>query len=332
MANILMYKVEEYNETHYTMFSGIYNDFKLKSFADYKFELEPLEYDEFINCIKQELMKCLVLFEDGIPTAFLAYTTVISESLELNIIHCVSDENANHKRRLLLEKFLELNKETTAQKVITYPMLGKQAEFIREISHYGFKFVGHSVVRFSLSNVSSLKILKSLTFPELEHHFSITDWHDSYFDKSVDIIHNAFKDTTDAFFDTRFKTHEGTVDIMQKITTGVYGEFLPCETKVLLYKDKPVGFCFANKTSSKIANIPLVAMDRRYRGRGFSKILLKNTVENIVNSAMNQGWELLEVNASVDTDNFQAVRMYRTVGFKEDYSYPQAYKPIASTK
>lgn len=328
MANILMYTVEEYKDTHYTMFSGVYNDFKSKSFSEYKFELEPLEYDDFVESLKQDLLKCLVLFEDNIPTAFLAYTTVISESLELNIIHCISDENANHKRRLLLEKFLELNKDTIAQKVVTYPMLGKQGEFVREIAHYGFKFVGHSVVRFSLSNVSSLKILKSLTLPALEHNFSITDWHDSYFDKAVDVVHHAFRETTDAFFDTRFKSREGTADIIEMITTSVYGEYLPCETKVLLYKDKPVGFCFANKTSPKIANIPLVAIDKKYRGKGFSKILLKNTVENIVNSAMNQGWELIEVNASVDTDNFSAIRMYRAIGFKEDYSYPQAYKPI----
>lgn len=328
MASILLYTVEEYTDSHYTMFSGAYNDFKSKSFSEYKFELEPLEYDNFIESIKQDLLKCLILFEDNIPTAFLAYTTVISESLELNIIHCLSDENANHKRRLLLEKFLEINKKEISQKVVTYPMLGKQAEFVREISHYGFKFVGHCVVRFSLSNVSSLKILKSLELPTLEHNFSITDWHDSYFDKAVSVVHHSFKETTDAFFDTRFKTYEGTADIIEMITTGVYGDFLPCETKVLLYKDKPVGFCFANKTSSKIANIPLVAIDKKYRGKGYSKILLKNTVENIVNSAMNLGWELLEVNASVDTDNFSAIKMYRTVGFKEDYSYPQAYKPI----
>lgn len=328
MANILMYTLEEFNESHYTIFSGVYNDFKTKSFSDYKFELEPLEYDDFINCIKQELIKCLVLFEDNIPTAFLAYTTVISESLELNIIHCMGDQDTNHKRRLLLEKFLEINKELVNQKVVTYPMLGKQSEFVREIAHYGFKFVGHSVVRFSLSNISSIKILKSITIPELEHNFSITDWSTVYFDKAVELIHNAFKDMTDSYFDTRFKSTKGTIDIIEKITSGIYGEFLPCETKVLLYKDKPVGFCFANMTSNKIANIPLVAIDRKYRGKGFSKLLLKNTIENIVNSAMNQGWPLIEINASVDTDNFQAIKMYRAIGFKEDYNYPQAYKPV----
>lgn len=328
MANILIYSVEEYSDKHNKIFSGVYNDFKQKAFSDYKFELEPLEYDDFVKYIKDELIKCLVLFEDNIPTAFLAYTTVISESLELNIIHCISDENANHKRRLLLEKFLEINSDITKKKVVTYPMLGKQSDFVREITHYGFKLVGHSVVRFSMSNVGSIKILKNLELPQLDSHFSITGWDVSYFDKAVDVIHHSFKDMSDSLFDTRFKSTKGTIDILEKITSSIYGEFLSYETKVLLYKDKPVGFCFANLTSSKIGNIPLVAVEKKYRGRGFSKFLLKNCVDSIVSSAMNQGWPLLEVNASVDTDNFQAIKMYRTVGFKEDYTYPQAYRPI----
>lgn len=328
MANILMYTVEEYNDEHYKFFSGVYNDFRQNAFSDYKFELEPLEYEDFIKYVKEELIQCIVLLEDNIPTAFLAYTTVISESLELNIIHCVGDENANHKRRLLLEKFLDLNAGMMRKKVVTYPMLGKQSDFVREITHYGFKLVGHSVVRFSLSNVGSIKILKSMTLPPLESPYSLTDWSQTYFDKAVDVIHHAFKDMTDAFFDTRFKSINGTVDIIEKITSGTYGEFLPAETKVLLYKDRPIGFCFANLTSSKIGNIPLVTVEKKYRGKGFSKLLLKNCVENVVSSAINQGWSLLEVNASVDTDNYQAIKMYRAIGFKEDYTYPQAYRPI----
>ena len=327
MANILIYSVEEYNDSHYKIFSGVYNDFRQNAFSEYKFELEPLEYEDFVASVKDELIKCIVLLEDNIPTAFLAYTTVISEAIELNIIHCVGDENINHKRRLLLEKFLDLTKDISKHKVITYPMLGRQSDFVREITHYGFKLIGHCVTRFSLSNVNSIKILKSLELPVLEEPFSITDWSSIYFDKAVDIVHNAFKDKTDALFDTRFKSLQGTADIIEKITTGIYGDFLPAETKVLLYKDKPVGFCFANLTSQKIGNIPLVAVDKKYRARGFSKMLLKNCIENIVNTAINQGMPLLEVNASVDTDNYPAVKMYRAVGFKEDYHYPQAYKP-----
>ncbi len=328
MANILMYTVEPYRDEHYIALGGVYNDFKLKAEMEYKFELQPLEYEDFVKCVKDGLLECLVLTEDGIPTAFLVYTTVISESLELNIIHTVGEESIGHKRRLLMEKFLEINNDIVKNKVIVYPMLGKQAEFVREITHYGFKLVGLSVVKFSLSSIGSIKILKELSIPQLHHPFSVTDWSEVYFNKAVDIIHNAFKDKSDALFDTRFKSINGTIDIVEKITNGTYGRFLPAETKILLYRDKPVGLCFANLTNDNIANIPLIAVDKKYRSRGYSKLLLKNCVENIVNSAFNQGWSLHEINASADTENYQAIKMYRSIGFKEDYTYPQAYRPI----
>jgi hypothetical protein len=41
-------------KNHYKIFSGIYNDFRLNSFSEYKFELEPLEYEDFIESVKEE--------------------------------------------------------------------------------------------------------------------------------------------------------------------------------------------------------------------------------------------------------------------------------------
>ena len=44
---------------------------------------------------------------------------------------------------------------------------------------------------------------------------------------------------------------EGTTDIINKVVENVYGEFLPDVTSVLLYKDAPIGFAFANVTGGK---------------------------------------------------------------------------------
>ena len=305
----------------------VYNDFKARAVSEYKFELEPLPYEDFIESVKEGLLQCYILFDSGVPCAFLVYTTLISESVELNLVHVMGDEDANNKRRTLLEKFVQNNVDLLHEKVVTYPMLGKQGDFVRDITHFGFKLVGHAVVKFSLSNVGSIRILKGLTLPPLEYPYSMTDWNPECFDKAVELIHHSFKDMSDALFDPRFKSISGTTDVVEKITSGTYGEFLGAETKVLLYRDKPIGFCFANLTNPRIGNIPIVVVDKKYRGRGFSKLLLKTCVDSILNTAFNQGLALQEVNACVDTSNFQAVKMYRAVGFKEDYSYPQAYRP-----
>ena len=43
------YEVELLNSSTYKIFKGVYNDFKSKAIDEYKFELEPLEYEDFID-------------------------------------------------------------------------------------------------------------------------------------------------------------------------------------------------------------------------------------------------------------------------------------------
>ena len=71
----------------YKSFAPIYNDFRDRAIEEYKFELEPLDFDDFVDSVEKQLIDCLVLFEDSIPIAFLVYTTAISQAVELNIIH-----------------------------------------------------------------------------------------------------------------------------------------------------------------------------------------------------------------------------------------------------
>jgi len=325
MASITIYKVESYNSSYQKIFSGVYNDFKKNAAADYNFELAPLDYEHFVKSVEDGLLNCLILFEDDIPTGFLVYTTIISESLELNIIHCIGNENLNAKRKLLLEKFIELNKHLMREKVVTYPMLGKQAAFAPEITEFGFETVNTSVMSYNLSDISAINKMKEVFVPKLPQDYLITNWKTMYFKDAADVVHQSFKDSSDALFDSRFLTVKGSKDIVEKITDNVYGQFLPAITKVLLYKKRPVGFCFANLTNEKIANVPIVAILKKHRNYGFGKILLKQLVDNLVTSAIAGGWNLKELNASCDSDNISAVNMYTAIGFTEQYTYPQAY-------
>ena len=148
MANIMVYKTEHLKPEQYKIFAGVYNDFMSKAISEYKFELPPLTCEEFCKAVEDELFQCIVLTEDNIPTAFLAATTVISDGIELNIIHCLGEENIIPKKKVLLERFLSDNRELIEQKTTTYPMLGKQDDFVCDITHYGFKLIGLAVERF----------------------------------------------------------------------------------------------------------------------------------------------------------------------------------------
>jgi hypothetical protein len=43
----------------YTAFEPIYNDFKDCAVDEYKFELPPIGYRDFINAIEKDLIKCI---------------------------------------------------------------------------------------------------------------------------------------------------------------------------------------------------------------------------------------------------------------------------------
>lgn len=319
------YEAEILDSSLYKIFKGVYNDFKSKAVSDYKFELEPLEYEEFIDAVEKGYLKCIVLKENNIPTAFLVYTTSISESIELNLIHCLGSEDEITKQKLLIERFLELTEADRQTKVVSYPMIGHQSVFTADIAKYGFKFIGLAVLRFVMGNASSERILENMKLPEKSDVYKVVGYSDVYKEDAIRIIYESFKDTQDAVYDTRYKSIEGVTDIINKVTESIYGEFLPEATSVLLYEEKPCGFAFANITGGKIANIPLVAIEKNHRGNGFSSLLLNRTIKTMADWTKLGQRDLSEVNVTTETNNYKALKMYRKIGFREDYCYPQAY-------
>lgn len=312
----------------YKGFATIYNDFRNRAVDEYMFELEPLGFEDFADAVEKKLIECLVLFDNTIPVAFLVYTTAISEAIELNIIHSFKMENMVERGMYLIKKFLELTKSERFDKIVCYPMLGEQKNLIGDIARYGFKFVGIAVLRFMMAGTNSREILKITQLSELDKDYKLVDWQSKYFEDAVEVVQEGFETSADALFDPRFKTIDGTRDIIAKIVDNIYAEFLPEATTVMLYNNIPVGFCFMNLTGGRIANIPIVAIRKEHQGKGLSKHMLKKSVEKLIDWADNGEKPITEVNTTTETNNFQALKMYRHLGFKEDYNYPQSYLPV----
>lgn len=313
---------------NYSELELVYNDFRSRATSDYNFELEPLDFNDFVSSLQKELIKCLVLKENDVPVAFLVYTTMISEAIELNIIHSLNMEKFVDRSNYLLREFLNLTSDLRKHKIVCYPMLGRQQELINIAANLGFKFVGIAVLRFMMYGTNSIEILEMAEAKEFPNNYKVISWDEEYFDDAVKIVHEGFETSSDALFDPRFKTLDGTLDILNKITKNVYAEFLPQATSVLLHDDNPVGFCFMNLTGGEFANIPIVSIKKEHQGKGLSSILLKHSMEKIINMSRSTHRNISEVNTCTETDNFQALRMYRNAGFKEDYSYTQSYLPI----
>ncbi len=326
-----MYTTEVLSEKHFKIFMGAYNDFRAHSKKDYLFELEPLNYEDFLTYFKKGIIKCIVLLEAGIPTGFLAYSEAQEDAIELYTIHCLGNENINEKKKLLLEAFL---KETEAKRrlsLVSYPMLGKQEEFKSSIQNYGFKFVNLAVLDFPITDKKETKALEKIRFTDLPIGYRITQYIDTYKDELRNCIYKSFINTSDINYDPRFKTLKGAQDITNKITEEVYGKFLNTASKILFYENDMVGFCLANITGTHIANIPLVGIVPEHRGLGLSEVILKMTVEDIIKLNRQGLINVDELNVSTDYNNTAAVKMYQQIGFKLSYTYPQAYLPSSST-
>jgi len=323
-----MYNTKLLTAQEFGIFEKLYEDFRSKAASEYNFELEPLDYDGFLEAIDKDLIKCLVLFEDEAPAAFLVYTTAISEAIELNIIHCPDKTNFSDCAKELLTKFLEVTKPLRRDKIVCYPMLGEQKSLISVIAKLGFKFVGIEVLRYKFDSSASREIFDHARIVKLPEDYEVVSWNDKYFEDAVDVISGSFKDSSDALFDPRFTSKEGTRDILNKIVKNIYAEFMPNSTSVLLYNGEAVGFAFMNLTGGTIVNIPLVGIKEEHQGKGLSTIMLKHSMDFLLNAIEKGHLPLAEINTTTETNNLQALRLYKNLGFLEDYSYPQSYLPV----
>ena len=55
--------------------------------------------------------------------------------------------------------------------------------------------------------------------------------------------------------------------------------------------------------------------------------MLKHSIDYIMNAIKLYGTPITEINTTTETNNLQALRLYKNLGFLEDYSYPQSYMP-----
>lgn len=319
------YKVEELALENVGQIKDLFEDFKSRAVKDYKFELPPLEFNNFIDSMKNNMIMGFVLFENNIPVGFLLYYIETSNAIELNLIHIINDVELNHKRKLLLQALINKYKEASFWNVISYPILGIQESFVREITHFGFKMVGQAAVRFKFTDRTSPLIFKNLVVPYIPMGYELSEWNDEYFDQASQVIFEAFRNASDAKFDPRFLSLEGSKEVVHRITSGIFGSFLPEATTLLIHEYNVIGVCFVNMTNAIIANVPLIAVKPEYAGKGFGKILLKNSVDKVIKMIINAKIMANEINATVETENYAALRMYRKIGFREDYTYAHAY-------
>lgn len=320
------YLVKELNAATVGEVEVLYSQFVQNAELDYKFDIPPVPYSDFAFSVENSFINGFLLYENNLPAGFLLYAhEEESKAIELNIIHIANKEDLYPKRKNLLQALIDKYKDQTDWTVISYPMLGIQQSFAREIVDQKFGLVGQMMVRFDFLDQSFYKVLLKMEVPALQNGYEIVSWDDKYADKMPEIVQDAFSGSNDVKFDPRFETVDGCTEIVGKIVNNVFGEFVPAATSVVLYNGEPVGVCFINSNAALSANIPIIAIKQEHRKSGMGKHLIKNSMIELVKIMAEGKFFAKDITAAVDTDNHIAVRMYRRAGFKELFWYPHAY-------
>jgi GNAT superfamily N-acetyltransferase len=320
-----MMEIHKITSDNVDKLQDLYNEFKDSAKDYYNFDTTPLDFIQFKKGIIIGILKGFYATIEDKPAGFLFYVIEEHRSVEINIVHITEEFRGEDIEIDLLEEFLDEIKETPGWDVISYPMLGGQSAYVNKITHLGFKLVGQAIVRFHLDDIICPQIVTKLKLPELPEGYSISSWKPEYLEDVSNVIYESFHTAPDALFDPRFRTYEGCKKIVTMLVNSIMGDFLPDCTSVLIEGSKPVGVCFANLTNDQMGNIPLVGLLQSAQGKGLSIQLLKKTLEKFIHDVIEARLDCMEVNATVETDNFPALRMYRKVGFREDYNYPHAY-------
>ncbi|MEI8377754.1 MAG: GNAT family N-acetyltransferase [bacterium] len=318
-----MYTVKKITKENVTDLEFAYNDFFMRSYNDYGFEILPLEFPDIANFVESSIINIMGVYESNILKGFLIYNIIV-DVVEVSIMHCVGPDNIVERKSALITA---LKEEVAGKeyKLISYAMIGIQKDFVVKIAAFGFDFVGQAIVNFKFSNEKSIQIfdkIKKLPVPE---GIEIVNWDIKYAQELITLIHESFENMQDYKFDPRFLDLSGCEDILAKIVENVYGIFLPEKTKILLENSVPKGFCFVNLTTENIANIPIIGISPELKYKKLGQLLLSKALRDLIKDVMSGLLPLIELNATVDTDNLPAINMYRKLGFKESSNYLHAY-------
>jgi RimJ/RimL family protein N-acetyltransferase len=209
--------------------------------------------------------------------------------------------------------------------VISFALLGEQEKLIRSILWYGFRASGQAIVKFDIMDPLSLQILQKQTFKPLPENYQIVPWSDEYSGGVANVIYQSFKNSTDAYWDPRFRSEMGARKVVSMIRYGLMGTLCEEATSILLKDNEAVGVCYLVQDTMTEGNIPIIGVIPDEKKHDFGNNLLQQTLAKAIQGILDGKLGMLSVNATHDTDNIAAIKMYRRMGFREDYNYPHVY-------
>ena len=305
--------------------AALYEAFCIRAKSDYQWTHPPIDLDMLKQALATRMLRGYIAEDGGEPVSFMLFTLEEHRAIEINIIYIPEGKEIKTITDRFMRHLIADHRDEEGWDVVSYAMLGEQAKLVRTILWYGFKPVGQSIVSHNMMDPISIQLLRGLQLPPLPDGYSLQPWAPEHAGAVSDLVYEAFSRASDSLWDPRFRTQLGARRVVGSITSGLFGRHLPSCTGLLMKGDQPVGFCFMVEPMPMQGNIPLIGLHPDEKGKGLGTHLLKFSLDRCVDEIIGGRLFMMGINATMDTDNLAAIRMYRRVGFKEDHNYPHVY-------
>jgi ribosomal protein S18 acetylase RimI-like enzyme len=321
-----MIKAHRIQNENVDYLESIYGRFSEKATLEYRWAHSPVGFDQFKKAIAHKILQGYWVEDTASPDAvgMMLYRHEDHRAIEVNVIYSELEDKKTVVDRLM-RLFVPDIRQEDGWDVVSYAMLGQQEHFIRTICWYGFKPVGQAILNFEFLDTLALQILKQQKLALPGPEYSIVPWRPEYVDGVAQSIFEAFSVATDALWDPRFRTLTGARKVVGLLTQGMMGKFLPSCSMVALKEGVPVGFCFLVQDDTTSGNIPLIGIRPAEAGKSLGNLLLQTAINQCIDDMLAGKNTILKISTTMDTDNIPAIKMYRRMGFREEYNYPHVY-------
>jgi hypothetical protein len=327
----------------------LYQQFLIEAKTDYGWSEGAIPFELLVQVLAMQDLYAIGLEDttltgtDSRLVGFMLYRVEPHHAIEVNLVYLadtIPQKTAVDKLfTFAIAQWLEI----PDWQVISYAMLGKQTMLIKSLTWYGFQPVGQCVMTVNLTDPLIMTLLVKqkqanlFTPPEGLH---LVPWQATFKQPVARLLYEAFHQKTDALWDPRFRSEAGAATVLDIITNSQIGQFYPDYSWVLATTPTPqqqmdfVGFSFLVQADLLTGNIPLIGLSPlpEYRNKGLGKGLLQHTIFNVVDGILAGILPMLEVHATVDTDNSQAMKMYRSVYFQETSNYAHVHLPRSTAE
>ena len=328
-----MITITDFNPQRATDIESAYERFTQVANEQYQWPGATIPFEQFLPVLQTGLFVGYCIYDDDECVGYFLMEHNESNVYEARLMYLDAHISQKIAVNLLFEK-IKADFKTHDFDSISIALLGSAVqEWVNYTGWHGFKPIGQVVMSLDFANPLSLEIFRKVSAETSvippDSTIKLKPWDNAFRTPELQqLIYTCFNKAVDALWDPRLSDIAYIPQVIDFITSnnfGAYGTFVDKATLLLFDANKPIGFCFVNMLFPGEVNIPLIGVHPDYQNRKLARLLLQQSCMETVK--LIQTGEILatKITATTATHNHAAIKMYRHLGFTEQYWYPHIY-------